>query len=117
MPWLKLANEIQRKYSAARPRLNSARRPHWPDTLSELLVERVLDEVVEHPKGLVRGGGVVFGDALHHRLFLGEGMQPAAEVEHLPVDAGAVELSLERVAVGLRRHRILGAVDDEHRGF
>src|SRR5262245_21636621 len=93
-----------------------ARAPRNDSGGSELPVERVLYEVVKHAVGLLRGAGVILGDALHHGLFLGERMQAAAEVELLPIGAGAVELSFERVAVGLRRHRVLRAVHHEHRG-
>src|SRR5690349_12966922 len=79
------------QYSAARACLIAARAGPRTGRSSKLLVERVLDEVVEHAIGLARGRGVVLGDSLHHRLLLGEGVQPSAEIEHLPVRLGAVE--------------------------
>jgi hypothetical protein len=65
----------------------------------------------------MRGAGVVLRYARNVGLFLAEGVPPAAEIEDLPVYLGAIHLGFQRVAVGLRRHRILGAVDYKHCGF
>src|SRR6516164_11754590 len=77
---------------------------------SELFVESVLDEVIQHPVGLKRRRGIKLGDVLHHSFFFGKGVQPTTKVEHLPVGAGAVHLGLEGVAVSFGRHRVLGAM-------
>ncbi len=90
---------------------------------SELLVEDVLNEVFEHAIGLVRGWGVELGDALHHGLLFGKGMQPAAEIEKLPFGADAVRGRRDRPSAlkhniplfhrsGFARHRWRGRVLD-----
>jgi hypothetical protein len=61
---------------------------------SELFVESVLDEVIQHPVGLKRRRRIKLGNALHHSFFFGKGVQPTTKIEHLPVGAGAVHLSL-----------------------
>jgi len=65
------------------------------------LRERILDEVVQHPIGLVGGAGMEFRKARHVGIFLAEGMQPSAEIEQLPNGLGAVEFGFQRVAIGV----------------
>src|SRR5207248_11726714 len=63
-------------------------------TCSELFVESVLDEVIQHSVGLKRRRRIKLGNALHHSFFFGKGVQPTTKIEHLPVGAGAVHLGL-----------------------
>src|SRR5262249_44411204 len=42
-------------------------------TCSELFVESVLDEIIQHPVGLKRRRRIKFGNALHHSFFFGKG--------------------------------------------
>jgi hypothetical protein len=48
----------------------------------ELLVESVLDEVIQHPVGLSRGGGIKLRSVFHHGFFLSKGIQPTASTAH-----------------------------------
>ncbi len=79
-------------------RQRQSRRSHFDGRVGQrgLLLKTSLNEVVEHPVGLVRRSGVEFGLAFHHGFLFGEGMQPAAEIEQLPIDAGTVHFSLKQ---------------------
>jgi hypothetical protein len=52
---------------------------------SELFVESVLDEVIQHPVGLKRRRGIKLGDALHHSFPKADRDALEAEMD----DAGA----------------------------
>src|SRR5262249_37216092 len=77
--------------------IRSPGRPHHLATAmacSELFVESVLDEVIQHPVGLKRRRRIKLGNALHQSFFFGKGVQPTTKIEHLPVGSGAVHLGL-----------------------
>ena len=85
--------------------MNAPNGVEWSPSISvdqsKFLVESILDEVIQHPESLMCGPSVILGYVRNLRLFFGEGMQPSAEIEHLPVGFSAIEFGFQRIAIGL----------------
>src|SRR5882757_1082590 len=82
---------------------------------SQAAGECIRHEGMRQGIGLPRRRLVIDRDAGHLRVLIRIGMQDAAEQQHLPFCAGGIHFGFEFVPVGLRDHRIGGAVDDQQR--